>query len=154
MWGALLAASITAWLHQLTATEHPPPQRSVAGHPRGQSHDRHSAPPPSMLMDVTVSAPSPRARSTPSARSAVDPGLGAKFCPRCWNRFEGASCGWASGSADGVPGRVNHGVSRSRRTVIRPSFVTIDPSPVGSIAIPSWGLLGCWRLLVHLLGAR
>ena len=69
--------------------------------------------------------------------------LPGKFWPRRWNRFEGASCGWASGSADGVPGRANHGVSRSRRTVIRPSFVTIDPSLVGSIAIPSWGAGGC-----------
>ena len=45
MWGALLAATMAAWLHQLTATtrgEHP----GRLGHPRRQSHDRHPPAPP------------------------------------------------------------------------------------------------------------
>jgi hypothetical protein len=45
MWGALLATSMAAWLHQLTATEHPSGHLTDWG-ARGQNNDRHPAPPP------------------------------------------------------------------------------------------------------------
>jgi len=43
MWGALLAAGIAGWLHQLTATTGPDGHLAGARCPRRQSHDRHPA---------------------------------------------------------------------------------------------------------------
>ena len=46
MWGALLAATMAGWLHQLTATEDRFGRLSGWGHPRGQGDDRDPAPAP------------------------------------------------------------------------------------------------------------
>jgi len=44
MWGALLAATMAAWLHQLTAATCRRGHPGRARRPRGQGHDRHPAP--------------------------------------------------------------------------------------------------------------
>ena len=62
MWGALLAASLAGWLHQLTAT--PAPDGGLLGHgrPRRPGHDRHPAAPTD-----------PRPRPPRSSRGRADP---------------------------------------------------------------------------------
>ena len=45
MWGALLAASMAAWLHQLTAPTRGETILARPRRPRRQGHDRHPPPP-------------------------------------------------------------------------------------------------------------
>src|SRR5712692_5194456 len=70
MWGALLAASMAAWLHQLTTATRRPGHPGRPRRPRRQGHDRNPPPPADQR---------PRPAGTP--RAPADPAAAARPRP-------------------------------------------------------------------------